>query len=85
MQNVVEMKQRRWPVPGVDFTQVIVGKLQLLPDDDERFAAIAGDHQTAVEGGMFFHQPDRFTDIVDRLRHAQDEINRFMRDSGAQI
>lgn len=50
MRNVVEMKQRRWCVPGVDFTQVIVGNLQLLPDDAERFAAIAGDHQTAVEG-----------------------------------
>lgn len=41
MGNVVEMKQRRWSVPGVDFTQVIVGNLQLLPDDAERFAAIA--------------------------------------------
>ena len=81
MRNVVEMKQRRWSVPGVDFTQAIVGNLQLLPDDAERFAAIAGDHQTAVEGGMFFSEPDGFADIADRLRHAQDEINRFMRDS----
>ncbi|ASG69766.1 nucleotidyl transferase AbiEii/AbiGii toxin family protein [Salmonella enterica] len=85
MGNVVEMKQRRWSVPGVDFTQVIVGNLQLLPDDAERFAAIAGDHQTAVEGGMFFREPDGFTEIADRLRHAQDNINRFMRDSQAQI
>lgn len=54
MRNVVEMKQRRWSVPGVDFTQVIVGNLQLLPDDAERFAAIAGDHQTAVEGECSF-------------------------------
>ncbi|MGS8640083.1 nucleotidyl transferase AbiEii/AbiGii toxin family protein, partial [Salmonella enterica subsp. enterica serovar Infantis] len=53
MRNVVEMQQRRWSVPGVDFTQVMVGNLQLLPDDAERVAAIAGDHQTAVEGGMF--------------------------------
>ncbi|EBJ3743794.1 nucleotidyl transferase AbiEii/AbiGii toxin family protein, partial [Salmonella enterica] len=45
------------------------------------FAAIAGDHQTAVEGGMFFSEPDGFADIADRLRHSQDEINRFMRDS----
>lgn len=68
-------------VPGVDFTQVIVGNLQLLPDDAERFAAIAVDHQTAVEGGIFFSEPDGFADIADRLRHSQDEINRFMRDS----
>lgn len=78
MRNVVEMKQHRWSVPGVDFTQVIAGNLQLLPDDAERFAAIAGDHQTAVEGGMFFREPDGFADIAARLRHAQDEINRFM-------
>ncbi|WP_445496268.1 nucleotidyl transferase AbiEii/AbiGii toxin family protein [Photorhabdus sp. SF281] len=81
MCNVVEMKQRRWPVPGVDFAQVAVGSLRLLPDNAERFAAIAGDHQTAVEGGMFFREPDGFAAIADRLRHAQDEINRFMRDS----
>ncbi|MGS9235638.1 nucleotidyl transferase AbiEii/AbiGii toxin family protein, partial [Salmonella enterica subsp. enterica serovar Infantis] len=53
MRNVVEMKQRRWSGPGVDFTQVIVVNLQLLPVDAELFAAIAGYHQTAVEGGMF--------------------------------
>lgn len=78
MHNVIEMKQRRWPVPGVDFTQVSGGGLMLLPDDAERYAAIAGDHQTAVEGGMFFHEPDGFAAIAERLRHAQDEINRFM-------
>lgn len=62
MGNVVEMKQRRWSVPGVDFTQVIVGNLQLLPDDAERFAAIAGDHQTAVEGEC------SFVSLTDLLR-----------------
>lgn len=81
MRNVVEMKQRRWSVPGVDFTQVAVGKLLLVPEDEPRFSAIAADHQTAVKGGMFFRQPDGFAGIADRLRHAQDEINRFMRDS----
>lgn len=81
MRNVVEMKQRRWSVTGVDFAQAAIGNLLLLPDDAERFAAIAEDHQTAVEGGMFFGQPDRFDDIAERLRHAQDEINRFMRNS----
>ncbi|MFP1821497.1 nucleotidyl transferase AbiEii/AbiGii toxin family protein [Lonsdalea quercina] len=81
MHNVVEMKQRRWFVPGVDFTQVTVGKLLLVPDDAERFAAILGDHQTAVEGEMFFRQPDGFAEIADRLRHVQDEINYFMQDS----
>jgi hypothetical protein len=30
---------------------------------------------------MFFREPDGFVDIAERLRHAQDEINRFMRDS----
>lgn len=81
MRNVVEMKLRRWSVPGVDFTQVIIGTLQLLPDGAERFADISRDHQAAIEGGMFFRQPDGFADIADCLRHAQDEINRFMRDS----
>ncbi|WP_268988133.1 hypothetical protein [Xenorhabdus bovienii] len=37
--------------------------------------------RAAVEGCMFFRQPDGFADIADRLRQAQDKINRFMRDS----
>ncbi|WP_275383220.1 hypothetical protein [Xenorhabdus bovienii] len=37
--------------------------------------------RAAVEGGMFFRQPDGFADIADRLRQAQDKINRFMSDS----
>lgn len=78
MRNVVEMKQRRWPVAGVDFTLVAVGKLQLIPEDAERFSAIARDHQIAAEGGMFFRQPDEFAAIAERLRQAQNEINHFM-------
>ena len=72
------MKPRRWSVPCLECTQGIVCNFQLMPDDAERFAAIAGDHQTAVEGGMFFREPDGFADIADRLHHAQDNINRFM-------
>lgn len=74
MTNVVEMKQQRWSVPGVDFTEVLSGGLCLVPEGD-RLASISSDHTEAVRGGMFFTEPDSFEEIIDRLKSDQAKIN----------
>lgn len=77
MQSVIEMKQQRWSVAGVDYTQVAKGGLRLVPDDAERLDGIAKDHQIAIAGRMFFKDPDGFDKIIERLKHVQDEFNQF--------
>jgi len=74
MEDVVEMKKHRWAVTGVDFENVLNGKLQLIPAKG-RLAEITADHQKAVIGGMFFSIPSDFSDIILRLENAQREIN----------
>lgn len=78
MQSVIEMKQQRWSVAGVDYTQVARGGLRLVPEDAERLDGIAKDHQIAIAGGMFFKDPDGFDKIIERLKQVQDEFNQFM-------
>ena len=33
------------------------------------------DHKKAIDGGMFFHRPDDFDEIIARLAEAQNRIN----------
>ncbi|MBG0709921.1 nucleotidyl transferase AbiEii/AbiGii toxin family protein [Enterobacter hormaechei] len=79
MHHVVEMKQQRWTFPGVDYTLVAKGELRLVPEDAGRLAAIAEDHRIAIEGGMFFKEPDGFDKIIERLQQVQDEFNCAMK------
>lgn len=73
---VVEMKKLRWEERGVDYEDVISGRLKLIPDA-ERLAKIAADHEDAINGRMFFtsRQPDNFAVIVRRLLKVQESIN----------
>lgn len=79
MHNVIEMKQQRWPFAGVDYTLVAKGELRLITEDSGRLAAIAEDHRIAIEGGMFFKEPDGFDKIIECLQQVQDEFNRAMK------
>lgn len=79
MYNVIEMKQRRWPCKGVDYTWITKGELRLIPEDTGRLAAIAEDHRIAIEGGMFFKDPSGFDKIIARLQKIQDEFNGVMK------
>ncbi|MFC6674019.1 nucleotidyl transferase AbiEii/AbiGii toxin family protein [Marinobacterium aestuariivivens] len=80
MKDVVEMKRLRYSQRGVDYEAVLRGGLQLIPDD-ARLATIREDHQAAVEGGMFFAEPDPFETIIERLRTSQDTINEALFDT----
>lgn len=75
MRDVVEMKRQRWAEKGVDYEAVLRGEIQLIPDA-ERLAGIAKDHQAAIQGGMFYEQPDAFDDIAERISQAQSLINK---------
>ncbi|HIE9425275.1 TPA: hypothetical protein ACXRWT_004933 [Klebsiella pneumoniae] len=79
MHNVIEMKQQRWPFAGVDYTLVAKGELRLITEDSGRLAAIAEDHRIAIEGGMYFKEPDGFDKIIECLQQVQDEFNRAMK------
>lgn len=79
MHNVIEMKQQRWPFAAVDYTLVAKGELRLITEDSGRLAAIAEDHRIAIEGGMFFKEPDGFDKIIECLQQVQDEFNRAMK------
>ena len=79
MHNVIEMKQQRWPFAGVDYTLVAKGELRLITEDSGRLAAIAEDHRIAIEGGMFFKEPDGFDKIIECLQQVQDDFNRAMK------
>ncbi len=75
MSDVVEMKKQRWAEKGVDYEAVLRGKIQLIPSA-ERLAGITKDHETAIQGGMFYGRPDSFEKITDRISQVQDEINK---------
>ena len=64
---------------GVDYTLVAKGELRLITEDSGRLAAIAEDHRIAIEGGMFFKEPDGFDKIIECLQQVQDEFNRAMK------
>lgn len=76
MNHVIQMKKMRWPEKGVDYELVSTGYLQLLPER-ERLENIAKDHQSAIEGRMFYStkEPDNFEKITERINKAQDKIN----------
>ena len=74
MHDVIEMKSHRWAEKGVDYYLASSGAIKLIPDDD-RLEGIACDHQDAVDGGMFFSEPDDFDAIIERIRETQDAIN----------
>ncbi len=80
MRNVVEMKQRRWSCRALillrSLSETCNCCLTMLNDSPRSPGSSNGSGR-----GMFFSEPDGFADIADRLRHSQDEINRFMRDS----
>lgn len=75
MKDVVNMKKQRWPEKGVDYEAVLRGELQLVPEKN-RLAAIATDHQEAIDGGMFFKIPDNFDNIIQRLIDLQIHFNK---------
>ncbi len=74
MSDVVEMKVQRWEEKGVDFATVLDGNLQLIPSD-VRLQKIAKDHIIAINGRMFFSTPDKFENIIKRLKIAQEQFN----------
>ena len=72
--DVVEMKKQRWAEKGVNYEDALNGKLQLIPEQ-QRLNAISLDHQTAIDGGMFFNEPADFDSIINRIQAAQEKIN----------
>lgn len=56
------------------FEAVLRGELLLMPNP-ERLSGIKKDHQTAIDGCMFYSTPDTFDVIVDRLQTVQEKIN----------
>ncbi|RLA01990.1 MAG: hypothetical protein DRQ47_07380 [Gammaproteobacteria bacterium] len=79
MVDVVEMKAHRWAEKGVDFAAVLDGGLKLIPSDN-RLRQIAQDHMTAINGRMFFSEPDTFENIVNRLKIAEEQFNTLRKD-----
>ena len=80
--DVVEMKTQRWAERGVDYREVLHNNLILVPSETGRLASIAKDHKKAIDGGMFFHRPDDFDEIIARLAEAQNRINCTPIDTG---
>jgi len=80
MRDVIKMKKNRWPQKGVDFEDVSQGNLNLVPSID-RLKEIAQDHQAAINGGMFFSEPDSFDSIVARILTVQKAFNLAMVES----
>jgi len=78
MLDVIDMKSNRWVTLGVDYNQIIEGKLVLVPTEG-RLAAITKDHKDAVDGGMFFDSPSDFGIIHKNLLAAQLGINKAIR------
>lgn len=75
MRDVVEMKKQRWPEKGVDYEAALRGEIKLIPDA-ERLAGIADDHKAAIQGRMFYGQPDSFDAIINRISEVQESINK---------
>lgn len=78
MLDVIEMKKNRWAMPGVDYEQVGIGNLSLIPSLD-RIATVTRDHLEAIEGGMFFSKPEKFEIIKNRLQEAENNINKKLK------
>ncbi len=74
MEDVVRMKDQRYEEKGVEYKAVLEGNIQLIPNSD-RLAKIAEDHAAAMEGGMFYEQPDEFGEIIRRIGETQDQLN----------
>lgn len=72
--DVIEMKKHRWASNGVNYEAILAGELLLIPNG-QRQLDIAKDHENSIKGGMFFTTPDSFTDILERLKLTQDQIN----------
>jgi hypothetical protein len=78
MLAVIEMKKHRWASPGVDYEEILQGKLRLIPEKN-RLKDITKDHAKAISGGMFFTTPDPFDTIVARLEATQKEFNEHIK------
>jgi hypothetical protein len=72
------MKKHRWASPGVDYEEILQGKLMLIPEKN-RLKDITKDHAKAISGGMFFTTPDPFNTIVTRLEATQKEFNEHIK------
>lgn len=80
MQDVIDMKKYRWSAPGVDYEAILQGQLLLIPQGERR-VAIDKDHREAVNGRMFFDEPDPFERILERLSVLQDRFNQHIQRS----
>ncbi|MCL1112345.1 nucleotidyl transferase AbiEii/AbiGii toxin family protein [Shewanella basaltis] len=78
MLAVIEMKKHRWASLGVDYEEILQGKLKLIPKV-KRLKGIRHDHAEAVAGGMFFTEPDPFDTIVTRLEATQNKFNQHIK------
>ncbi|MDP4536905.1 nucleotidyl transferase AbiEii/AbiGii toxin family protein [Alkalimonas collagenimarina] len=74
MQAVVEMKKHRWSMPGVDYEAILSGRLSIVPQGN-RLQSIIADHKAAINGQMFFQQPESFELIMNQLADFQDKFN----------
>ncbi len=74
MHAVVEMKKHRWSVPGVDYEAILSGRLSIVPQG-HRLQSISADHKAAVNGQMFFQEPETFEQIISQLTDFQDRFN----------
>jgi len=74
MQAVIQMKKHRWPSAGVNYEQILKGKITLIPGS-QRLQQIESDHNNAILAGMFFSSTEPFKNIIHRLAIAEKTMN----------
>jgi hypothetical protein len=72
--DVVTMKQQRWVIPGVDYTDSISGQIQLVPNG-EVLKAVKADYIETALAGMFYDEPPEFEDMATAILNLQNLIN----------
>lgn len=74
LKDVVRHKKVFFGIKGANYDACLVGQMKLLPEA-RAVEALREDYERMVEARMFTGPVRSFSDIVDRLRQLEDEIN----------
>lgn len=72
--NVVEQKKILHHYHYADYDGCLSGSLRLIPDG-EAVSKLRIDYQEMIDAKMFWREPPKFSEIMDRLKGLENEVN----------
>lgn len=74
LEDVIRVKSKLFRVGGVDYTECVEGKVQLVPES-KLLQALGKDYQQMIASAMFYEPPPSFDALMAKVDELQRHIN----------